>query len=939
MGESRFFFSLRWKLAILFGTVFLLMHSIFSYLMNLEAKEHFAAERENIELSHINIARALTLDSYTVLEQFAEVLSLIDEISARQKNPQNQVLTALDENWSRWQLSWGMENVAFFDKNAVKVKTWGIEFNTEEVSVKEVLRNESPVYQVFCSDSCYLQTIIPLMRDSETTGAFSVIRSLADVIIKYKNATASDIGVLIAYEPPETKNTPDLPETRYKLSGISSPEKNKPIYDYLANNHVISDFSVRRKQVELGGSTYEVSIFPIQPDFSGKGPLYFLVNDISADVLRLDQELQRVWMYGLISLIGSLMLLMLLLHVSLSRVEVLSESLPLLSQNNYDQFRKQLMEGAQPLTFGRDEIDKLNYTALNLTNQLEQLEQKVRANTFSLMEKSQDLAKERDFIRQLVETAPIIIITQKTNGIILSVNQAGMDRFEADGHSIIGKVFDIFVPESDQEHLKKLNQLRAGDRHERFQINGFLLTESGKQRRISWLHTLIQSSNGSDESIILSLGVDIGKATLPEAKVHKTSGYDQLTGLINRKKFQEEFSVELATAKRYEYSVALFYLDLDHFKAINDSKGHEAGDYLLQQVAKVLKDTLRSTDLLCRFGGDEFTLIMPHAEWEGIQQNAGKIKQRLGSTAFNFEDERYQISASIGIAIFPQHGITVNELLANADLALYQAKKTGEAGYHIFSPDYEYQQKLKRMLYWQDIIENALAKDKFALFFQPVVNIISNEIHFFECLLRLQMDDGTIILPSEFIGYAQELDLIGKIDRWVVKKAVQKLIKFNRQNKHYKLSINLSVNVFDDVTIFDDISRMVNVPEVDPGNLIFEFTEKAAVSNFAAAKTLLTRLKSLGCLHCLDDFGVGFYSVYYLKHFPIDFIKFDGSFIKEIDKNDDAKVFVKAVSGLAHVFNKIVVAEYVENEAILSILKDFGIDYAQGDYLGKPVDY
>jgi len=936
MREFRFFFSLRWKLALLFGSVFLLLHSVFSYLMNLEAKEHYADERKNIEISHVNIAKALTQDSYTVLEQFAEVLSLIDELSAHQKNPQNQVLSALDENWSRWQLSWGMENVAFFDKQAVRVKSWGSEFITEDASVKQVLRNEAPAYQVFCSDSCYQQTIIPLMRNAETTGAFSVIRSFADVIIKYKNATASDIGVLIVSETKESKTASGQHAISYKLSGMTSPEKNKPIFDYLASQNLISELFGRTRLVELGKSTYEVSVFPVQSDAVGNGPFFFLVNDITSDVLRLDEELHRVWMYGVISLTGSLVLLTLLLHVSLRRVEVLSASLPLLSQNKFDQFRKQLTVGTNALTFGRDELDKLNHTALSLTNQLEYLEQKVRGNTFSLLEKSQDLAKERDFIRQLVETAPIIIITQRLNGIILSVNQAGIDGLEADSHSIIGKVFDIFVPESDQEHLKKLNQLRTGDRHDRFQINGFLVTHSGKHRDTSWLHTLLKSNNSSDEPVILSLGVDISGGNPQEDKLYKMSGYDHLTGLINRKKFQEEFSVELASAKRYDYPVVLFYLDLDQFKAVNDNKGHEAGDYLLQQVASVLRDTMRSTDLLCRFGGDEFTLIMPHAELEGIHQNASKINQMLSSTVFNYEGERYLISTSIGVAIFPQHGLTVNELLANADLALYQAKKSGGANYHIFSPDHDYQAKLNRMLYWQEIIENAIAKDKLVLFLQPVVNFKNNETNHLECLIRLELNDGTLILPAEFIGYAEELELMGKIDRWVIKKAVQKLTEYQRQGKRCKLSINLSASVFDDAAIFEDISRLVNVSEVDPANIIFEIAETTAVSNFAAAETLLTQLKDLGCLLCLDDFGVGFYSIYYLKHFPVDFIKIDGSFIKDIDKNDDDKVFVKAVTGLAHVFNKGIVAEFVENEAILNILKDFGLDYGQGEYLGMP---
>ena len=936
MGEIRFFFSLRWKLAILFGCVFLILHSAFSYLMYLEAKEHYVAERKNVESSHINSAKALTEDSYIVLEQFAELLSLIDDLSVHEKKPQHQVLTALDENWSRWQLSWDMENVAFFDKQAVRVKSWGSELIAADASVKQVLSHETPVHQVFCPDNCYQQTIIPLMRKSEISGAFSVIRTFSDVIIKYKLATASDIGILVAYETKGANNVADGHQTAYKLSGMTAPEKNQPIFDAIVSKYAIAEFLGHSKTIELGGSVYEVTVFPIQPNTDDKGPFFLLVNDITSEVTHLHEELKLVWLYGVISLSASLLLLTLLLHVSLRRVEILSKYLPLLSQNKYAEFRKQLTVNNHALTLGHDELDKLNHTALGLTNQLEHLELEVRSNTFALLEKSQDLAKERDFVRQLVETAPIIIITQKLNGIILSVNQAGIDGLEADSYSIIGKVFDVFVPESDQEHLKKLNQLRMGDRSKRFQINGYLVTQSGKHRETSWLHTLLKSDDGSDEPVILSLGVDISRRNLPEEKVHRISSYDDLTGLNNRKKFQEEFAVELASAKRYGYRVALFYLDMDQFKDINDSRDHEVGDHLLRQVANILKDAMRSTDLLCRIDGDEFMLIMPHAELQGIQQNASKINQMLKSTLFRYEGEEYRMSTSIGIAIYPQHGLTVNELLANAALALDQAKTSGGATYHIFSPNPDYQTKLNQMLHWQEVIENAIAQDKFVLFYQPVISLKNDEINHFECLIRLQQDDGTLILPAEFIGVAEELELIGKIDRWVLKKAVQKMIDYHRQGKHLKLSINLSASALDDAALFEDISRLVNLPEVNPGNIIFEITETAAVSNFAAAETLITQLKELGCLLALDDFGVGFSSIYYLKHFPVDYIKLDGSFISQIDKNDDDKVFVKAVTGLAHTFNKEVVAECVENEAILNLIKDFGIDYGQGNHLDKP---
>jgi EAL domain-containing protein (putative c-di-GMP-specific phosphodiesterase class I) len=203
-------------------------------------------------------------------------------------------------------------------------------------------------------------------------------------------------------------------------------------------------------------------------------------------------------------------------------------------------------------------------------------------------------------------------------------------------------------------------------------------------------------------------------------------------------------------------------------------------------------------------------------------------------------------------------------------------------------------------------------------------------------LLRLQQEDGQWVMPGDFIGHAEEIELTGKIDRWVLKKAVRKLIEFNRLGKEYKLAINLSGRLFSDATIYEDIARLLATPEVDPGKLILEVTETAAVSNFAAAEELLLRIKALGCQLALDDFGVGFSSFYYLKHFPVDYVKIDGSIIRRIHKSEDDKVFVKALSGVAQAFGKKTVAEFVENAEILAVLKEFEIDYAQGYYIGKP---
>lgn len=933
MVNERYFFSLRWKLAILSGTVFLVLHTIFSYVSYLDAIDNFELDRKNIQSSHINIVNSLTEDSFLVMEQFAELLPLIGNLQLHQKKVQHHLFTHLDENWSRWQLSWDMESIVFFDKQASPIKSWGSPNALSDATILQVLQTETPAHQLFCSGSCFLQVVIPVIGDAETIGAFSVIRSFADVIIKYKRGTNSDIGLLVA---DQTRTVGNLYNPwPLKLSGLTLYEKNMPIYQYISKKYSLAELLSQSRTISLNGSVFEVRIVPVQHNTEMNRPFFLLIDDITSDVRKLNDDLKQVWAYGVISLAASLTLLTLVIHFSLRRVAKLSMALPLLSQNQYDQFRNQIFNKDSFIS-GYDELDRLNQTALALTDQLEFLEREVRSNTLKLLEKSQELASERDFIRQLIEAAPIIIMTQKLNGMILTVNHAGIDELESDSHSIIGKVFDLFLPESDWEHLKKLNLLRTGMIADQIQIDGMLVTETGRQRDISWLHKLFNYGGASDEAVILTLGVDNSERKMYEQKILSMATKDNLTGLSNRKKCQEELGTLLATAQRYGFKVALLDLDLDQFKVVNTTNNHEAGDKMLALVANSLREIMRTTDILSRVDGDEFAVVMSHAEIKGVKAIAEKINQKLKDLSFSFTDKNFELSASIGIAIYPDHGLTVNELFTNANIAMFQAKTSGMGKYQLFSPDYDYQIKLNRMLYWRQILENAIARDKLILFYQPILHIKSNVISHYECLVRLQRDDGQLIMPGDFIGHAEELGLIGKIDRLVLKKATQKLVEFKRQGKDYKLAINLSGRLFNDTTIFDDISRLLDNPEVDPEKIIFEITESDAVSNFAAAELLIVKIKALGCILALDDFGVGFSSFFYLKHFPVDYVKIDGSFIRKINKSDDDKMFVKALSGVAHAFGKKTVAEFVENEQILDILREFKIDFAQGYYIGKP---
>ena len=923
------FISLRWKIALLIGGVFLFLHSIFSYFLYLEANEEFIQTREHIQIKHRNVAHALTEDSFLVLGQFAESFSVLK--SAQQietdKTPVLPVFSTLDENWQQLQFIWDLEGAVFFNKHSQKVRQWGNWLNPVESSIQQVLKTEQPDYQIICPNTCFQSVLIPVMANSQLIGVFGVSRSFADTVIKFNKVTGSDIGILISAENGDASTWP------YKTSVITHAEFNKLILNSVFQTYPFEAFFEQRKTITYNQAFFDLTVFPISSQTAGTPPFFLVIDNISDEQKIISDNLQKIWLLGVISLILSLLLMLVVLFFSLRRIHRLSTALPLLAEQKYHEFREVLThQSISVLT--TDEIDVLSQTAISLSNRLEDLEKEVKSNIFKLVEQGYELANERDFVRQLIDVAPILIITQDINGIILSVNQVVIDEFTMEESAIIGRVFDNYIPQTDFEYLSQLVQLRVSDNPKPFKIDSVLNIDSLQPRYISWIHSVVKPKNKA--AIILSLGIDITERKQAEEKMIKMATIDPLTGMNNRRSFQIEFAREIASAKRYGNELALFYLDLDQFKIINDTSGHETGDRLLRQVSRALEEVIRGSDILSRIGGDEFTLIMPNAEKQGIESLANKINERLMAIDFSADDNIYKVSTSIGIAIFPQHGVDEHELLSNADLAMYQAKESGRGQYHVFSASNDYQSRLTRRLYWKDIIEDALKNNHFILLYQPILDIQNDQISHYECLSRIENEDGSYLMPGDFIPFAEELGLIGQLDRMVVKKAIEQHLSLKQQGKDIKLAINLSGRSFNDTTIFDDISELLSLPEVDTQQIMFEITETAAVFNFEAAQSLIKKLKALGCLFALDDFGVGFSSFYYLKHLPVDYVKIDGSFIKQLDSNFEDKVFVKALTDVSQSLGKKTIAEFVENEATLEVLKEFGIDYAQGYHIGKP---
>jgi len=422
-------------------------------------------------------------------------------------------------------------------------------------------------------------------------------------------------------------------------------------------------------------------------------------------------------------------------------------------------------------------------------------------------------------------------------------------------------------------------------------------------------------------------------------ELEKMAIFDGLTGLVNRQEFEKRLKKTLAHAKQSEQHHALCFLDLDRFKIVNDTCGHIAGDELLRQLTPLLTEHIRETDTAARFGGDEFGILLMNCSIEKAQETAERIRQSIEAFQFVWDGTVSRIGVSIGIIGINKNSFDIIDVLAAVDDACYKAKELGRNRIQIYEDDIDDMERRHGDAKWVMRLQQALDKDEFVLYYQPIVSLKGKEDKlYFEVLLRMVDEMGNIIPPTAFISAAERFNFMSKIDRWVIRNAF-KSYKVLEKQSHVTLSINISGASFVDDDFADYIKEELRISDVRPENIIFEITETAAISSLGKALRLIDSLKEIGCKFALDDFGSGLSSFGYLKNLPVDYLKIDGSFVQDMINNQSESDFdmVKAMNQISHTMGKKTIAEYVESERIRSALEKIGVDYAQGFGLGKPV--
>lgn len=429
---------------------------------------------------------------------------------------------------------------------------------------------------------------------------------------------------------------------------------------------------------------------------------------------------------------------------------------------------------------------------------------------------------------------------------------------------------------------------------------------------------------------------DASKAKQDEERLVVLSNQDQLTGLSNRRRFIIDLAHEIRHAQSRNRLGALILIDLDHLKMINDTAGHAVGDELIVQISGVLKRLSRDEDLVARVSGDEFALAFPEMSVEQARDKARNILEAISECRPLHQGQILNISASIGLVMFPEQGRDAVELMAKADTAMYAAKDAGRNRAKLFVEGDMSRERMGTQLAWKSRIVEALDNDTLELAFQPIAALVDGDVHHFETLVRMRDRDGTTLMPGNFIPTAEQFGLIGKVDRAIVRKALRYLASLPQEFSTVGISINLSGMSVGDEEVFNLIQSELIETGIDPKRITFEVTETAACEQMAKAAEFITRIRQLGCQISLDDFGVGFSSFSYLKNLRVDILKIDGSFIRDINKNRDDQLFVKALVDVSRGMGIRTVAEFVETADTVEILRRLGVDYVQGYYVGRP---
>jgi diguanylate cyclase (GGDEF)-like protein/PAS domain S-box-containing protein len=565
------------------------------------------------------------------------------------------------------------------------------------------------------------------------------------------------------------------------------------------------------------------------------------------------------------------------------------------------------------------------------------------------------LEKEKELAQVTLQSIGDAVITTDAQGQIQYLNPVaetlvGWSQAEVQGQRLV----DVFhlVHEITREPVQNPVEEALREGHiAKLTKNTILLTRNGRELPIDDSAAPIRANDGQIVGAVMVFQ-DVSHTRSLTHQLSWQASHDVLTGLVNRREFENYLDEALKIARELDQTHVLCYLDLDNFKIVNDTCGHAAGDQLLRQAAALFQAQIRKTDALARLGGDEFGILLNHCPLDQAVRIANTLRDHVKAFRFVWQDKLFTIGVSIGIALITADTKSVTSVLSAADSACYAAKNSGRNRVHIYQIDDLNLARQQGEMQWVTRLTQALEENRFCLYCQSIVPTTPtplNQRHH-EILLRLWDETGNLIPPGAFIPAAERYNLMNQIDRWVIRSLFELLgqhqCTVERCNpKPYPsqdpqsdclYAVNLSGASINDDEFVDFLQEQFALHQIPPSRLCFEITETVAIANLTEAAQFITNLRNLGCRFALDDFGSGMSSFAYLKNLPVDYLKIDGSFVKNIINDPVDFVMVEAIHQIGQAMGIQTIAEFVENDAILEKVTTLGVTYAQGYGIDQP---
>jgi diguanylate cyclase (GGDEF)-like protein/PAS domain S-box-containing protein len=539
--------------------------------------------------------------------------------------------------------------------------------------------------------------------------------------------------------------------------------------------------------------------------------------------------------------------------------------------------------------------------------------------------------------KMLYHDTPAMFINVDLSGFILSVNDYGAKQLGYTVDELIGVDVASLIHEEDRssarDHLK-----HCIDHPE--QVCRWEIRKRKKDGEVIWVRESVRVVSDYHDGAVTFFIVceDITETYRLSQQLSYQATHDSLTGLVNRAEFERRLQRVLKINDPKITEHAICYLDLDQFKIINDTCGHLAGDELLRQLSELLFAKVRKRDTLARLGGDEFGVLMEHCDLNHARRVANSLRAMVEDFRFVWQDKKFSIGVSIGLVPINVSSGNVNDILSAADAACYAAKDAGRNRIHVYASDDKSMAIRRGEMQWVSRINHALEEGLFKLYYQKIISVngLKQGDHY-ELLLRMTGSNGELIPPGAFLSAAERYGLSNKIDSWVVNKAFTWLASHPAKLKKLHIcAINLSGQSLGNEEFMQNLLNDLDESGIPANKICFEITETAAIANLASAIRFINKFRSKGCLFALDDFGSGVSSFGYLKNLPVDYLKIDGSFVRDIANDRIDRAMVKSINEIGQIMGKQTIAEFVENDVILKELKKLGVDYAQGYGIGKP---